>query len=411
MPPRAQPVDVEVRADDDASNVGSMAEHIKNGVNGFLVRMGDPHHLKSVLQSVVDDPTILNVLKQNMTGAMVRSVEQQAYGYQRLYRLIHNQRRQDGHSGDGREPTAASSARHESVGERLGRIWLLAERMHTRRADLRFDDPHSEEFWIWMNRYGILDYQSIRELLVPLPPAGMRAFVGGGDTAEGQFLSIGAETYRLLRHVTQEAGCPLSSLAAVLDFGCGPGRTLRYLLRHAETVACTGIDVDAAAIRWCKRHFPFGEFWVNRETPPTDLKPATFDLIYAISVFSRLAEDNHRAWLNELHRLGKKDGLVVLSVSGEFALQRALKERASSARLLRVTEADLVSAAQQLSSHGYAFIRQPGLPFNADLYGVTFISKEYVRRRWGQRFEVLSHLEGALDNWQDVVVLRARRQR
>ena len=310
------------------------------------------------------------------------------------------------------ENPAASRVRGgDPLGDRLIRIWSLAQHIYAQRPDVQevCPDPRSEEFWIWMNCFGLREYPEIRDLLVPLPPPQMRALAGDGR--EAAFLLTGASIYRLLIKVTHEVKRPFSSFAQVLDFGCGPARGLRYLLKHAQTLACTGTDVDATAINWCRNHFPFGEFWVNREVPPTDFPSATFDLIYAISVFSHLAEGNHLAWLKELHRLGKSDGIVVLTVHGEHALRRALNEaelfRILQA-LLQLTKADLLGIGQRLASHQYAFMRQRGGHLNTDLYGVTFISKEYVLRRWSQDFEVLAYLEGAIDNWQDAVVLRVR---
>ena len=307
-----------------------------------------------------------------------------------------------------RKPTVTGSHKGEPLEGRLALIWSLAQDIHAQRPDLQdaFADPGSEEFWIWMNCFGLQEYQAVSDLLVPIPPAHVRAFVG--NTSELGFLLTGASIYRLLTRIADEVGRPLSSFSATLDFGCGPGRGLRYLLKYAPTVACTGLDIDTTAIRWCHDHFPFGEFRTNGEVPPTDLRPATFDLIYAISVFSHLAEENHLAWLDELRRLAKQDGILVLTVHGEHALRRAMSEEAPF-RMLQVTRADLWSAQQELSSRDYAFIRQPGGHLNTDLYGVAFISKEYVIRRWGQDFEVLSYLEGAIDNWQGAAVLRLRR--
>jgi SAM-dependent methyltransferase len=292
--------------------------------------------------------------------------------------------------------------------DRLAQLWSLAHEIYAQRPDLQeaFPEVQSEEFWIWLNCFGIKEYQTVCDLLVPIPPPPVRAFAG--DIKEEAFLLTGASIYRLLTQVAQEQGRPLSSFDAILDFGCGPGRGLRYLLRYAQTVVYSGTDVDATAMRWCQTHFPFGEFAVNNEVPPTDFRSEIFGLIYAISVFSHLSEENHLAWLEELQRVAKKDGFIVLTIHGEHALRRAVGEEAVF-RMLSIKEADLVQAQQELPSRQYVFIRQPGGRLNNDLYGITFISKAYVLRHWGQDFEILSYWEGAIDNWQDAVVLRMKR--
>ncbi len=71
-----------------ASNVGVMAEAIRDGVNGFVFRIGDPAHLQEVLESILADPVILNVIKAGTAHEFVPTVEQEAYAYSRIYRKI-----------------------------------------------------------------------------------------------------------------------------------------------------------------------------------------------------------------------------------------------------------------------------------------------------------------------------------
>lgn len=58
---------------------------------------------------------------------------------------------------------------------------------------------------------------------------------------------------------------------------------------------------------------------------------------------------------------------------------------------------------------GYVFVRQDGHLTSADYeYGITFVSAAYVRAEWSRWFEVVTIGAGALHDFQDVVVLRAR---
>jgi glycosyltransferase involved in cell wall biosynthesis len=68
-----------------ASDVGGVAEDIKDGINGFLFKMGDAQHLKEVLQRVVNDPSLLNSLKHNISLMVIPGIEQEAYIYEREY--------------------------------------------------------------------------------------------------------------------------------------------------------------------------------------------------------------------------------------------------------------------------------------------------------------------------------------
>ena len=71
-----------------ATNLGGMAEKIKDGFNGFLFNMGDSRHLQTVLEAIVNDPRVLNPLKRNIDSTAIPGVEQEAYGYSRAYRMI-----------------------------------------------------------------------------------------------------------------------------------------------------------------------------------------------------------------------------------------------------------------------------------------------------------------------------------
>lgn len=71
-----------------ASNAGVMAEKITDGVNGYTFRLGDPNHLKETLETIIDDPTILNSLKKGINRYMVPTVEQETYVYEKEYKHI-----------------------------------------------------------------------------------------------------------------------------------------------------------------------------------------------------------------------------------------------------------------------------------------------------------------------------------
>lgn len=71
------------------SNLGGMAEQIIAGVNGFTFQAGDCQDLKIQMEKIVEDPTILNNLKENIrTRTFVPKIEQEAYIYNRLYQSI-----------------------------------------------------------------------------------------------------------------------------------------------------------------------------------------------------------------------------------------------------------------------------------------------------------------------------------
>jgi cyclopropane fatty-acyl-phospholipid synthase-like methyltransferase len=149
-----------------------------------------------------------------------------------------------------------------------------------------------------------------------VPPARLR-FRVGEDSRLAAFLEVGRLTADNLGTVLEKAGCPLTPGQAVLDFGCGCGRTLLWLVQRFPEVQWHGVDVDAEAIAWCRAHFRGAEFETGQPLPALPYADETLDLVYAVSVFTHLNEDFQRAWAAELKRILKPGGMLLLSVYGE----------------------------------------------------------------------------------------------
>ena len=83
----------------------------------------------------------------------------------------------------------------------------------------------------------------------------------------------------------------------MLDFGCGCGRVTRWWRDFNGTVA--GSDVSRPAIEWCRANLPFARFELNALAPPLVFEDETFDLVYALSVFTHLTAELQLAWRDE----------------------------------------------------------------------------------------------------------------
>jgi len=68
-----------------ASNVGVMAEKIRDGFNGFSFPVGDSEALKIIMEKIIVNPETLNDVKRNMKASLIPTVEQEACAYQRIY--------------------------------------------------------------------------------------------------------------------------------------------------------------------------------------------------------------------------------------------------------------------------------------------------------------------------------------
>ncbi len=156
--------------------------------------------------------------------------------------------------------------------------------------------------------------------------------------------------------------------ARVLDFGCGSGRVLRHFLDEARSGDFWGAEIDVRSIQWNTQHLdPPMRFVVNGEIPPLPFADASFDLVYAMSVFTHITE--HWAdWLLELHRILDRGGLLVATFMGEGMVEAVAGER---------WDDELVGMN----------VHQPGQGW--DLGGPMVLhSPWWITAHWGRLFEI-----------------------
>lgn len=148
-----------------------------------------------------------------------------------------------------------------------------------------------------------------------MPPALLR-FRVSEQLSRDVFLRIGEGCARLIDENARNAGVELARCRRVLDFGCGCGRTLLWLMHRYPEVTFDGADVDGDAIEWCQRHLDRGKFTKTQRKPPLPYPDEYFDLVYSFSVFTHLDEEMQDRWLAELKRVTRCDGLLLFTVHG-----------------------------------------------------------------------------------------------
>jgi SAM-dependent methyltransferase len=224
-----------------------------------------------------------------------------------------------------------------------------------------------------------------------LPPASLRFRVHGSvDIAS--FCAVGQQCCEDLLSLLGSLGKSLGDFRAILDFGCGCGRTMRFVQQHARPDALYGADQDAEMIRWCQRHLAPATFVAGSPEPPLPFREGMFDFVYAISVFSHLDAALGLRWLEELYRVCAPGAIAILTVHGP-----------SLAPAMGVTGA----AAEQYADAGFLFT-QSGLwdGFMPDFYQTAFHRRDYVEAAWTRQFEFVAYHERAMNGHQDAVVLR-----
>ncbi len=161
---------------------------------------------------------------------------------------------------------------------------------------------------------------------LPLPPPDLRVRVVG-TTDVKWFLERGQLSEECIRGALIRSGSPLEAHQAILDFGCGCGSILRRW--KGLNARIFGTDISGPAIKWCNENLPFAEVSVNALEPPLVYGDASFDFIYALSVFTHLPVETQMAWRDELRRVMRPGGHLLLTLHGDAFVEQLKPEERS----------------------------------------------------------------------------------
>lgn len=156
-----------------------------------------------------------------------------------------------------------------------------------------------------------------------LPPAGL-AFDAYGHIRADWYYETGAATAGylagiILRHTTNPE--------SILDWGCGAARVIRHMPEKMPGApALFGVDYNARTIEWCRGNIPEITFQANGLVPPLEFAENSFDCVYGLSVLTHLSAPVHFKWRDELLRVLKPGGVMIVSTNGDHFAHADLSE-------------------------------------------------------------------------------------
>jgi SAM-dependent methyltransferase len=215
-----------------------------------------------------------------------------------------------------------------------------------------------------------------------LPPAKLRFDVAGSSDRH-MFRAVGSQAAREIDEALSNVlNRPVAG--TVLDFGCGCGRVARPLSGLWPEAKLHGVDVDTRAIEWCRSHLS-GDYRVLNQPNRLPFADGCFDVVYAISVFTHMNDEEQFIWLSEAHRVLRPNGWL-LATTHSPALAYARPDLSEQAR-------------ETLSTKGFVFAAGPRFNDNS-----AFHSAEYLQREWGRWFKMTLHQPYGLVAYQDLAI-------
>lgn len=254
--------------------------------------------------------------------------------------------------------------------------------------------------WIELNRQAPYGDERDSYLAAYPPPELMQAV--SGLTEQAHFAQHGAAIYQALHKASEGA---LASCLNILDFGCGCGRLARMFKGFPGRL--TGCDIDGRLVDWINVGLPYMNAVQTYPNKPLPFDDKSFDCVISISVFTHLNEQSQDLYLAELARVTRPGGLLLLTVHGARAMQRAKTEKTIFDMLCVPQEGlDAAAAGMEAGRHNFIVQEQGHLTTDEYKYGITFTPAAYVQAHWGKHFQIERIVDGAIHDFQGIVVCR-----
>jgi len=212
------------------------------------------------------------------------------------------------------------------------------------------------------------------------------------SAAFSQYFAIALQQYASARQIIRLLYGANTVDLDVLDFACGYGRLLRFLVLAMPPSRIWASELQADALAFVQQRF--GVQAIASHVDPGQFEPRrSFDFIWVASLFSHLPEALFHAWLAKLISLLTPRGILCFSVR----------------------DAALLPADSVPSAAGITYLEHSeNADLGVDIYGTTYASEAFVRRavRMATGDDRIPHrLPKALAHEQDLYIVAKDPQR
>jgi 2-polyprenyl-3-methyl-5-hydroxy-6-metoxy-1,4-benzoquinol methylase len=233
------------------------------------------------------------------------------------------------------------------------------------------------------------------------PPLANLARVSGNDYQV--FVRMGRTVARrIAAHIDEWLGTDRD--LTILDFGCGCGRiAMPMFFEHGKiTHAC---DIDDSATTYLASQLPSVDVRTTPFKPPLPFGDSTFDVVYSISIWTHLREEDQLAWLAEMRRIIKPGGYLMATTSS----YKAIEHRKFNMKIPAWQDVE----PEQLREAGIMYRESATLQSHAekwfpgvtDSYGQTSNDPAYIMNRWSDYFILKRHLINDIGGVQDMNIM------
>jgi glycosyltransferase involved in cell wall biosynthesis/SAM-dependent methyltransferase len=252
-------------------------------------------------------------------------------------------------------------------------------------------------FGVWHEVPSILEKTGLR----PGEPPGDVHSMARGPLAAG-----GAIYYAdMLGDALARVGGDMAEIESGLDFGCSSGRVVRALAAAWPQASWHGCDPNAEAIAWAREHLPPIAFERSPQDPPLSYPDGAFDFVCAISIWSHYGAEAAVAWLEEMRRVVRPGGRLVITTHGlQSVAHYARTGERSPAQLERIRTALYRTGfwfADEFGAAGDWGVRHPQ-------WGTAFLTPEWLASKACPQWLIEDFAVGQNAENQDLYVLRRR---